>query len=353
MKMKRIALALVLALGACDGHKSRDSGSAYKEPAEEGLASHDTAATTAPAAPGHGAGNGAAYDGNDGKDPGGLGGQRPVDNRKVIRTGRIALVVATYDDARAKVDEIVNAAGGYIDSTQVERRQDAVSDATLVIRVPASAFDGLLPKLRALGEITGESTNAADVTDQFVDTEARLASSQVLEKRLLELATARDGKIDQILEVERELARVRGDIEGYQGHLKQWSDQIAMSTLTISIATRRPEIASPPPEPPPTLGSRSSGAFHDSIASLRELGADALVDGIGLLPWLVLIIPGLLIARRLWRRMSRRMASWLPTATVIAQPIPAPMPQPPSQPPQPAAQPDAPDEPDDHHGAGL
>ena len=104
-------------------------------------------------------------------------------------------------------------AGGYIDSTQVEVH-GTIATAVLVIRVPADAFTTLLPTLHHLGDVTNEATNAADITDQFVDTEAQLASARQLEKRLLELATAKNGSLEQILTVERELARVRGEIEG-------------------------------------------------------------------------------------------------------------------------------------------
>ena len=225
---------------------------------------------------------------------------KPADNRKVIRTGRVELVVAAYDDARAKIDALIKATGGYIDSTQVDRHQAAVSDATLVIRVPSDSFDSMIPKLREIGEVTSESSNAADITDQFVDTQARLASDQQLETRLLELATARNGNLDQILAVERELARVRGEIESYQGHLKQWSDQVAMSTLTISVSTRRAELVA---AAPPTLGSQTKAAFHSSVSALRDLGEWAFINGIAFLPWLLVLVPLGVIGRKLYRRV--------------------------------------------------
>jgi hypothetical protein len=242
---------------------------------------------------------------------------KPPDSRKVIRTGKIELVVATYEDARGKVDALVKDSGGYVDSTRVERHESAVSDATIVIRIPSASFDGVLPKLREIGEIVSETTNGADITDQFVDTEARLASDQQLETRLLELATARNGNLDQILAVERELARVRGEIESYQGHLKQWNDQVAMSTLTIDVSTRRSEL---PRSAPPTLGSQTSSAFHSSVQALRDLGEWFVINGVAFLPWLLVLIPGGLIARALLRRLRTRLQ--LPKA-IVHEPPPA------------------------------
>lgn len=227
-----------------------------------------------------------------------------ADHRKVIRTGRIELVVTSYDAARGKLDALIQDAGGYIDSTRVGRYRGAVSTATLIVRIPSGAFAGLLPRLAQLGEVTSETTDAADITDQYVDAEARLASAQQLEKRLLELATARGGTIDQVLAVERELARVRGEIESYQGHLKQWSDQVALSTLTIELSTRSTELAD---APPPSIGSQSSSALHASLTAMRDFAAWLAITLIALLPWLVVATPVYLVVRWIVRRTRRRL----------------------------------------------
>ncbi len=240
------------------------------------------------------------------------------DHRKVIRTGRVELLVGSYDDARAKLDALVQKAGGYIDSTSVNRRQDAVSDAVIVVRLPQDKFGALIPALKELGEVLSESTNAADITEQYVDISARLASAKVLEKRLLELASAQNGTIDQVLSVERELARVRGEIEGYEGHLRQWNDQIAMSTLTLSIATKRPEIVTAPVEPP-SLVHRTRSALTGSVDTLKDVGSWLIVNGIALLPWLVLLAPCALILRRLARKLPFRVPRAIARPTMVGE----------------------------------
>jgi hypothetical protein len=174
--------------------------------------------------------------------------------------------------------------------------------------VPEDAFGALVPKLRELGEVTAETTNADDITDRYVDVAARLASAQTLEKRLLALAGDRAASLDQVLSVEHELERVRGEIEGYEGHLRQWNDQIAMSSLTISIETKKPEIVAPPvAATDPTLGERTAQAFGGSVSALRELGAALLVMLTVLLPWLLVLAPGALLARKLVRRYRPRL----------------------------------------------
>ena len=245
-----------------------------------------------------------------------LGNKPAVDpNRKVIRTGQISIVVATYDDARGKLDALLAAAGGYVDSTQVQHYQGAVSSATLVLRIPQDAFGTIVPKLRELGEIASESTAAEDVTDQYVDIAARLASAKTLEKRLLELAADRSSGVEALLAVERELARVRGEIESYEGRMRQWNDQIAMSTLTLSISTKAPAIAA---LPEPGLGSRISNGFSDSIDSLKAFGAWLAVGTTALLPWMVLLLPAFVFGRRFYRRHAKQ----LPVAQVVPAPPP-------------------------------
>jgi hypothetical protein len=233
-------------------------------------------------------------------------------HRKVIRTGRIDLVVATYDDARTKLDTILKAAGGYVDSTNVQHYQGQVSNATLVLRIPQDAFGSIVPKLRELGEIASESTAAEDVTDQYVDISARLASAKTLEKRLLELASDRTSGVEALLAVERELARVRGEIESFEGRIRQWNDQIAMSTLTLSLSTKAPAIAA---TPEPGLGQKISNGFHDSIAALQSFGSWLAITGTALLPWMILIVPGFVLGRRFYRCHRKQ----LPTAVVREQ----------------------------------
>jgi Domain of unknown function (DUF4349) len=231
-------------------------------------------------------------------------------NRKVIRTGRIDLVVATYDEARTKLDLLLAGAGGYVDSTQVQHYQGAVSSATLVLRIPQAQFGALVPKLRELGEISAEATNAEDVTDQYVDISARLASAKTLEKRLLELAGERGSGVEALLAVERELARVRGEIESYEGRMRQWNDQIAMSTLTLAISTKAPAIAA---VPDPGLGHRIASGFSDSVSAMKDFFASAAIALTSLLPWLVFIIPGFVLGRRFYRRHAKQ----LPVAKLV------------------------------------
>jgi hypothetical protein len=255
----------------------------------------------------------------------------PVDNRKIVRTGNIDLVVKTYDDTRDKIDAIVKEAGGFVDSTRVSRSEGQVSSAVIVVRVPAAGFGDLLPKLRALGDIQQESTDAADITAEYVDTSARLTSAHALEKRLIELAGTRTGTVAEVLEVERELARVRGEIEQLEGQMRVWNDQVSLSTLTISLSTQRPEIAA---AAEPGFNRRVSLAWHASIDALGNAAQGLSIALIALLPWLPLLLPALYFGLRFLRRrvLLPRAVAYMPAA----YPAPPPPPMPPMPAPSPA-----------------
>jgi len=256
--------------------------------------------------------------------PAGLDAPAPADSRKIMRTGQLSLTVDTYDTARERIEAVVAEAGGFVDSTKVTHLEGQVSRASIVIRVPAAGFGRILPQLRQLGRVESESTDAADITDQYVDVAARLDSVRALEKRLLQLAATRTGKVAEVLEVERELARVRGEVEQYEGRIRLWDNQVSLSTLTIELSTRQPEIARPGE---PGFGDRASSAFDQSIAAVEDAGTGLVIFVIALAPWLPLLVPGFLFGRR-WLR--RRAA--MPRAVAVMAPPAAPAP-PPAAPP--------------------
>lgn len=228
------------------------------------------------------------------RTPATLTAQQPAETRKIIRTGSVYVTVASYDDARSKLDAIVQQVGGYVDSTQVSRGRNSITSATIVVRLPANAFGDIVPRLRDIGEVSNEMTNAADITAEYVDIDARLSSAKTLEKRLLELAAERNGTVDSVLAVERELARVRGEIEGYEGKLRMWNDQVAMSTLTLTISTKAPEIVAVST----SFGGRMSGAWHESVRVMRAFAGWFAVTMIALLPWALVFVPLVLVGRR-------------------------------------------------------
>jgi len=240
--------------------------------------------------------------------------------RKIVHSARVEIVVVTYESARRDLDTLIAANRGYIASTAVHHSQGEQSAATIVIRLPANRVQSFVPQLAKLGEVVRESTDASEITADYTDTAARLASAKTLEKRLLQLVAEGHGRIEDVLSVERELARVRGEVESLEAKIRQWDDLVAMATLSIELSTKRPQLAAPPPPAPPTFGARVDGAFHDSVESVRDAGVWLALTGIAVLPWLLLAIPAIVLLRR-WTRRIRlpwAIARRVPAAAAVA-----------------------------------
>lgn len=156
----------------------------------------------------------------------------PEQKPDIVRTGALRFAVADIEVARSTVGTRVAEFGGYVADDAVERVGDARL-LTMSVRVPVARFDALVDALSAIGTVEQRHLEAVDATATVVDTSARLAAKHALEQRYREL-TARAGDIDEVLAVERELAKVRGDIESMTAQLAALQDRVAMSTLAIT-----------------------------------------------------------------------------------------------------------------------
>ncbi len=157
--------------------------------------------------------------------------------RKVIRTADISLEA---DNVSTVIDSIENIAAeheGYVSSSSVYDSYYGDGQARvgyITIRVPSSDLDDVLGKIGSLGKVTSESTSGTDVTEEYIDVEARLSNLEKQETRLqeiLEMTTT----VEEVLEVERELGRVRGEIESLTGRLNYLNDRIDLATIDVHV----------------------------------------------------------------------------------------------------------------------
>jgi hypothetical protein len=225
-----------------------------------------------------------------------------TDGRKIVRTGELSVRVDDYEPARARIDALLKTTGGFVASAQVGHADGRVTQATLVLRVPSEGFEDLVAQLGALGTVIAEAANAEDVTDQWVDVSARLANAKKLEGRLIELVATQAGNVTQLLEVERELARVREQIELFEGRLHVLDDQVSLSTLTLHVETRvtyQAAIA-------PSFGSDAGRVLRSSWATISGLARDLALALVGFLPWLPLIGAAIFALRRYRARPVER-----------------------------------------------
>lgn len=214
----------------------------------------------------------------------------------IIRTGQASIQVDSLEAAIAQVEALARQVGAFVANTQIQAGQDQVRSATLEIRVPAARFDDLVHGLAPLGKLEFVNISAQDVGEEFTDITARVANARRLESRLIELLATRTGKLSDVLEIERELARVREEIERMEGRLRYLKAHVATSSLSVTVH-----------EPAPVVGETGSGgviadAFRDAWRNFVQFVA-GLIASLGvLIPAGALLVAGLLGLRWFWRR---------------------------------------------------
>lgn len=214
----------------------------------------------------------------------------------IIRTGQASLEVDSLELAMGRVQTLARSAGGFIANSQMQAGAAQQRAATLEIRVPSARFDDLLNGLAPIGKVEYVNVSAQDVGEEFTDITARVANARRLEQRLIELLATRTGKLSDVLDIERELARVREEIERMEGRLRYLKAHVATSSLTVTVH-----------EPAPVVGETGSGgvigeAFRDAWRNFVNFMA-GLIASLGVvIPGAALVLAGLLGVRWIWRR---------------------------------------------------
>jgi hypothetical protein len=227
----------------------------------------------------------------------------PVE-RKLIRNGSMNVEVDDVPAAAERVKQTVIAAEGYVGNESEYQDGYGRKSASLTCRVPAEKLDAVIAELRALGEVQSVSLGAQDVTDQYFDLEIRLATQRELAQRLQALLGRQSNELSDLLEIERELARVRGEIDQMEGRKRLWDQQIAMSTLQVELA-----------EPRPAVAPGEGGVWRTLIESFRRAGENFVlaiaaivsVSG-GLIPVVLALWVAWLLVRALLRRRKHAAA---------------------------------------------
>ena len=213
----------------------------------------------------------------------------------VIRTGQAFIEVEKVDPAIFKIRQLVATVGGYITNSSVSGGRDQIRQATLELKIPAANYDKAVGSLSTIGKVETVTSTAQDVGEEFVDVTARVTNARRLEERLISLLANRTGKLDEVLRVERELARVREEIERYQGRLRFLTSRAAMSTLTITVHEPSPLLGSDPGENPIAAALRR--AWRNFVALVA-----AVIASLGVVIPLALVGVGGWYAYRRWKR---------------------------------------------------
>jgi len=164
-----------------------------------------------------------------------LPGARDVLPNLIIRSGTASIEVDSLERAIVLVRALARRVGGFVAGSATQAGRGQLHSASLEIRMPAERFDEAVEGLRPLGKVESVNISADDVGEEYVDVAARMTNARHLEARLIDLVARRTGKLADVLNVERELARVREEIERYEGRLRYLRSRAAVSTLTLTV----------------------------------------------------------------------------------------------------------------------
>jgi hypothetical protein len=159
-------------------------------------------------------------------------------NRKLIRNANVEIEIASFDEAVQKITAFANEDHGYIATISSEKQENGKLQGEVVVKVLPGNLDRFLQKIRGLGDLKNQTIDTEDVTKAYFDTDARLKNAHVMEQRLIDMLKTKTGKVSDLLQVEKELGRVREEIEKMQGELKYWDSQVQFATVTISLSEK-------------------------------------------------------------------------------------------------------------------
>jgi hypothetical protein len=216
----------------------------------------------------------------------------------VIRTATLRIVAKDFDGVRSAVEAVVTQANGFIDEMTITGDTSTARALRGTLRVPGDRLPDTLARLRRLGQVVEDAQGSQDVTDQIVDLDARLASARATERRLADLLKNRTGKLSDVLEVEREMTRVRLEIERLDAQRTNIGKRVTYAAVTIEIMEERKAGLD---SGPLSLASRIRIAFADGLESALEsiVGTVLFLLRIGptLMVWGLVVVAAWLVRR--------------------------------------------------------
>ena len=281
-----LLLVLLMALAGCDsGRKAPAGADSDAKPAAEGVATTrssvsetDSVAKTAYAAPK------AEFQQVSLTHADTAASAAEAADRKIIRNANLTLEVKSTSDMQHKVTSIAESHGGFVVTSEAKQREDAdpakrTLDIKLVVRVPSDRFGSALDQIRGLATtLREENVTGQDVTEEFIDLEARIRTQRALELQFLEIMK-QARKVEDALEVQRQVADVRTDIEKLEGRRRFLENRASLSTIAVTLEGPRQIVVNTS-----TFGRN----LRDAVAEGVDLGSAILLF---LVRFVIIMVP--------------------------------------------------------------
>lgn len=227
----------------------------------------------------------------------------PVAAPMIERTATLSLATRDFDALRSRIDTILARRHGYLAELTLNTPQGAGRSLSASLRVPATELDAALAELRQLGRVENESQKGEEVTRQYVDLVARLANARNTEQRLTQVLAQRTGKLSDVLDVEREVSRVRGEIEQMEAERRTTADQVAFATVQLNASEDyQAQLRLSPDSTLTRLRNAAVDGYKNLAGGLVGVALVLIEYGPSVLFWAVLVF-------LIWRWLDRRRKS--------------------------------------------
>jgi chromosome segregation ATPase len=216
----------------------------------------------------------------------------------IARTAQLSLISTDFAHARERLESILQAHHGYIGQLTMNAPTGTGRSLDAALRVPSAELDASMAELKKLGRVESETQSGEEVTQQYVDLEARIANARNTEQRLTTVLQQQTGKMQDVLDVEKEISRVRGEIETMEAERKTLSGRVEFATINIKVTEEYKAQLQAPDSIGTRLGNAAVAGYRhvaDGAMGLAEFG---LEYGLSIAIWMaVLFWP----ARWAWR----------------------------------------------------
>jgi len=232
--------------------------------------------------------------------------QRAAVGAKIIQTGSLTLRVDDANQTLGRLKALAAEKGGYVSDSNASENNGEIT-ASITLRIPSAKFNETVDAAKKLAStVLDESTNAQDVTAQFIDLQARLTAAKAEEQQYLQILQ-KAVKVDDILQVTQYLSNVRAQIEQLQGQINQLTGQTDYATLSITLVQSASIQAPTPTWKPLETARQAAHALIIALQALVDVLITVVIFAIGLLLPIVLVL-GLVIwlVRLAWRRIFRK-----------------------------------------------
>jgi hypothetical protein len=229
--------------------------------------------------------------------------------RKITKTGNLSILVDTAESAVQNIQTIAESVAGYVSNSNLYEVTPGVKAGSITIRVPADKFDQTMTRVKELAlKVENENVNANDVTDQFIDLEARLKNLQAQEVQYLAILKKAQ-KVEDIVNVTNQLNQVRQQIDSWQGQLKYLNSQVELSSITVNLTAEKEVQIFGLNWRPLTVIKQAFRSLLDSLVSYANLIIAVLIFLPVIALWIVTVLIVIWIGWKIVKRVKKGPAN--------------------------------------------